>query len=215
MPDWFTNVWQYHRDVSLADQLRFLVENASHGKSKFQPEWIPSLQEAYASAFFELPPTLNPHTHQVLHWLTHEEKHIGLICNTGRTPGFALRRFLIQQNVANFFDFMLFSDEVGIRKPDPQIFHMVNTNFEASPHQTVHIGDNPSSDIGGAKTAGWQAILFSAKLGRDTAAEVNEHSLLSISRRVDKTNQQYHADSIIESLNSLIPVIQKWENEGT
>lgn len=213
MPEWFAPVWRKHQDVSVADQLHFLIKKASQNTILLKETWLLSLQEAYASAVFELPPTLNPHAVEVFTWLQRQNKKMGIICNTGRTPGFALRRFLDQQSVSSYFMTMLFSDEVGVRKPGPHIFHLACQRLGVQPNAVVHVGDSVSSDIAGAKVAGWKAIHFVTQLGRDQIAERNPNSLMNLSRNVDKSSYTYSPDYVIASLDMLIPLIQAWENQ--
>lgn len=213
MPEWFAPIWRKHQDVSVADQLYFLIETASQNTILLNETWLLSLQEAYASAIFELPPALNSHAVEVFTWLQRQNKKMGVICNTGRTPGFALRRFLDQQNVSTYFMTMLFSDEVRARKPGPHIFQLARQRLGVEPTAVVHVGDSLSSDIAGAKAAGWRAIHFVTQQGRDQIAERNPNSLMNLSRNVDTTTRDYSPDHVIASLDMLIPIIQAWDNQ--
>ena len=147
-------------------------------------EWVNELSSAYVSPLFEVPPYLNPDVRRVLHWLKNRNKLIGLICNTGRTPGFGIRRFLEKESVAEYFDLMLFSDEVGIRKPNPRIFQIAAKKLKAKPYEVVHVGDNLKSDVWGAKKAGLKAIYYSTEVGRDKIAESDPTSLVAQSRKL-------------------------------
>jgi HAD superfamily hydrolase (TIGR01509 family) len=215
MYNWFAPIWKDHRDVSVVDQLHFLIGQASQGEIKLHKKWLPLLIEAYASALFEHPPMLNPHTTQVLSWLKQHEKKIGIICNTGRTPGFALRRYLEEQGVSTYFTFMLFSDEVGTRKPNPQIFHLAIQHLDLRPNEVVHIGDNIASDIAGAKIAGWRAIHFLTEQGHDSIADADPHSLTTLSRSNDTNTLSEAPDYIVSSLDAVIPIIKRWDNQCT
>ena len=58
---------------------------------------------------------------------------------------------------------MIISDEIGIQKPDAQIFRFAEQETGATPETSVMIGDNPSNDIAGALEAGWRAIYYDIK----------------------------------------------------
>jgi len=58
-----------------------------------------------------------------------------------------------------FFDDVFISEEIGINKPDPGIFHYVMKKTGAtSPEQCIMVGDTYQTDIVGANSAGMHAI---------------------------------------------------------
>lgn len=144
------------------------------------------LVSAYNQSVHEVPPYLNPEALDVPEGLKKRGMHIGLICNTGLTSGITLREFLANEGVAEYFDRMIFSEEIGIRKPDPRIFRLAARRMSVRPRGIVHIGDNLKADVWGAQKAGLKAIYLSSPKGRDQMAESDPNSLLSLSRRLDK-----------------------------
>ncbi len=122
MGPWLREMWDRNEDVTHMDQLRFIVETLSGGSGEMGEEWFESLSKAYTSAIHELPPFLDPDAPGLLDWLRSQGMRIGLISNVGRTPGFALRELLETEGMAEYFDVMVFSDEVRVRKPHPEIF---------------------------------------------------------------------------------------------
>ena len=110
-------------------------------------EWFDELASAYTAPIFEIPPYLNPDARNLLKWLRAHGTSVGLICNTGLTPGVALRKFLAKECVAEFFNVMLFSDELGIRKPDAKIFRSAAQQLGSDPSEIVHVGDNLRLDV--------------------------------------------------------------------
>jgi len=210
MASWLEIVWQMNNEVTHLDQIRFIIRTASKGLITIKEEWIDDLRSAYVSPFFKVAPYLNPDASKVLQWLEDQDKLIGLICNTGLTPGFGLRRFLEREGLAGYFDLMLFSDEVGIRKPDPRMFHIAAQRLKVKHFEIVHIGDNLKSDVWGAKNAGFKALYFSAEVGRDRVAESDPTSLVSISRKVNNLSKdQIVPDKTIRSLAMAMKAIQE------
>ncbi|MFP4430944.1 MAG: YjjG family noncanonical pyrimidine nucleotidase [Spirochaetota bacterium] len=71
--------------------------------------------------------------------------------------------------IAGLFDPIVISDEVGVQKPNPEIFDHV---FEAYPHvcreEVLMIGDSLTSDIAGGVAAGIDTCWFNP--GRDPGA---------------------------------------------
>jgi len=205
-------VWDTNEDVTHLDQIRLVIKHALGESVAVKEEWIEALSSAYVSAFFEVPPYLNPDTVEMLQWLRKRNKLIGLICNTGLTPGFGMRRFLKEQGVAEYFDVAIFSDEVGVRKPDPRIFHLVTEKFRVKPCEVVHVGDNLKSDVWGAKNAGFRAVYFSCEAGRDRLAESDPASLVSLSRRLgDLRDDEIVSDATVTSLRMIMNVIKRLE----
>ncbi|GHC22031.1 hydrolase [Kushneria pakistanensis] len=59
--------------------------------------------------------------------------------------------------IRHFFSVILFSRDLGIAKPDPQIFHVAATALDVAPAQILHIGDDWQLDVQGALSAGFRA----------------------------------------------------------
>ncbi|CAK1554036.1 unnamed protein product [Leptosia nina] len=72
-----------------------------------------------------------------------------------------LHEVLHQLNLTTYFKFVLTSYEVGYNKPDKAIFQLakMQTKFNISSEECLHIGDDYEKDFEGAKGAGWEAIL--------------------------------------------------------
>ncbi|WP_374439469.1 HAD family hydrolase [Pseudomonas panipatensis] len=62
--------------------------------------------------------------------------------------------------LADYFQFALCAEELGIGKPDPRPFREALKRARVDAAQAVHIGDHPSDDIAGARRAGMHAIWF-------------------------------------------------------
>ena len=59
-----------------------------------------------------------------------------------------------------YFSEIFTPDRLGVAKPDPRAFHLACAALGVAPGETVHVGDSPSADIGGAKGAGLRAVWF-------------------------------------------------------
>ncbi|UUY09665.1 HAD-IA family hydrolase [Pseudomonas sp. J452] len=62
--------------------------------------------------------------------------------------------------LADYFQFALCAEELGVGKPDPHPFQTALQRAGVAAAQAVHIGDHPSDDIAGARAAGMRAIWF-------------------------------------------------------
>ena len=63
-----------------------------------------------------------PNAHEVLEVLTHRYK-LAIICNTNAN-GERVREILKSAGIERYFDLVLLSSEVGLRKPDARIFRV-------------------------------------------------------------------------------------------
>jgi HAD superfamily hydrolase (TIGR01549 family) len=59
-----------------------------------------------------------------------------------------------------FVDVLVVSEEAGVLKPDPAIFHLALDRLHVSPQETVMVGDSWPADIVGARAAGIRPIWF-------------------------------------------------------
>jgi putative hydrolase of the HAD superfamily len=118
------------------------------------------IRDPYAHALLHFRPKLVDGAKDLLFALKDQGYKIGLISNTGRTPGRTMRSVLEDYGLRKCFNAMTYSDEAGYIKPNKRIFEVALRELGAKPAQTVHVGDNPLLDVYGAKAAGCRAILF-------------------------------------------------------
>jgi|ETNmetMinimDraft_2_1059921.scaffolds.fasta_scaffold04315_2 putative hydrolase of the HAD superfamily len=74
-----------------------------------------------------------------------------------------LHTILESTGLAEHFDFILASAEVGSTKPDGKIFAEALKQSGVMPEDACHIGDDPYADVHGAETVGMDAILIDRK----------------------------------------------------
>jgi putative hydrolase of the HAD superfamily len=82
----------------------------------------------------------------------------GLVANAWPDPGRLLRADVEAVGLASFFDAMVFSDEVGVRKPDSAIFLRACGELGVEPDEALFVGDNRAADIQGAASVGMQTV---------------------------------------------------------
>ena len=92
---------------------------------------------------------LYPETREVLSALAGRFR-LGIVSNFDSR----LRKILPLLGIAEFFDDLVISSEVGAEKPSPHIFHEAVRRFGVSPHEALHVGDEPEADWRGASEAG-------------------------------------------------------------
>ena len=99
---------------------------------------------------------LDPDCHPVLEELQ-QHRTLGLISNFDHPPH--LHTLIHQLDLAKFFTKVIISGDVGIRKPDPEIFHLALQGTGLQPDEVLYIGDT-EDDIIGARAAGIMPIFL-------------------------------------------------------
>jgi putative hydrolase of the HAD superfamily len=115
-------------------------------------DWTPVV-DAYEEAVLGDPPKLREDARETLEAL-HGRVRIGLISDTGTSPGRVIRRILDGYGVLHYFDVTVFSDEVGYCKPNDIVFRNALEVLGVEPGEALHVGDLVKSDIVGAKRVG-------------------------------------------------------------
>jgi putative hydrolase of the HAD superfamily len=81
-----------------------------------------------------------------------------LICDTGFSPGRVVRTLLDRVGLLPLLEVTIFSDEVGVPKPDPTLFTQALRGLSAEAAGAVHVGDIRRSDIAGARAVGMGTV---------------------------------------------------------
>lgn len=101
--------------------------------------------------------------HDFLNEIKAKGKTASILSNTAFIHGDSIRKVLKKLDLDAYFSFMIFSDEVGISKPNLEIFEYLYKNTQEikiiTKSQIIHIGDNSIADYQGAKTYGFAADL--------------------------------------------------------
>jgi len=69
-----------------------------------------------------------------------------------------------------YFQFVVFAQDHGIQKPDPQLFEIAIERAGCAKRQLLHIGDSVQNDVIGAKQAGIKSVWLNRQ-GMDNEAE--------------------------------------------
>jgi putative hydrolase of the HAD superfamily len=81
---------------------------------------------------------------------------LGLVSNFTHPP--AVEQILARAGVARFFDEILISGHLGIRKPHPGVFAELLKRFALVPAEILFVGDELEADIVGAQKAGMRTV---------------------------------------------------------
>lgn len=155
--------WSVHRDPSIREQVRLFLDCIEAGLAgRLGPARLDAAIEAYASPVLHVPPELSPGAGETVRRLAERGVRLGIVSNTGRTPGVVLRRVLERHDLLRYFSVVSYSDEVGVRKPAPEIFERTLHGLDTPAARAIHVGDNPDADVRGAKACGMSAAHYAA-----------------------------------------------------
>lgn len=153
-----------------------------------------NLIKTFAEAVLLSPPKLIEDVIESLEIL-HKKYNLGIISDTGFSPGSILKELLKLNNILDYFSAFSFSDETGVSKPHPKAYLSILEKLDCLPSNALHIGDIEETDIIGAKRLGMKAIKFS---GDETTLFKNDKS-----QRTSADAECFSWKEIIEFINTL------------
>jgi putative hydrolase of the HAD superfamily len=115
-----------------------------------------------------------PEAHGVLAELRRRGFGLGVISNWD--PG--ARELLAGHGLAEFFDPMVISSEVGSEKPAPGIFRIALERAGMRGEQCLYVGDNYYDDALGCRRVGMQALILN-RFGRLGIEEISDCDFIS------------------------------------
>ena len=104
-------------DISFRDQVLMYLSFIKDGiHEELSESSVRKIINDYGYAFYEAPPVLANGALDILEYAQSKQLKIGLISNSGMTPGIIVKAYLEQLGILEFFHAMVFSDELLIRK---------------------------------------------------------------------------------------------------
>lgn len=172
--------WSADRDVPCRRQIDHFLEALELDAASLDERTLEALEHAYANAAVDVLPDLVSGADDVLPSLRARGFRLGLISNTGRTPGYALREVLQRLGVGSSLDAMVFSNEHGHCKPVLSIFEELRAALDVPFEEIVFVGDNLYVDIHGAQRCGMRAVHFDPPVRGSAVAPPFDHDLTII-----------------------------------
>ena len=134
------------------------------------PEQGEELWEAWNLGGRFLGRTLFPGVLETLRWLSGHGFRLGSVTNRGY-GGPRFQQEMRDLGLAELFEVVALSCDVGYMKPHPRIFEYTLEAMGLAPQETVMVGDSMRADVEGAKALGMTAIWYPPRL--DKPAEVS------------------------------------------
>lgn len=153
--------------------------NAWHKYIKIDPETVPLLE------------SLN------------NKKSLALITNFDHPP--YIYSVLTKYKLSNYFEFIAISGEIGIKKPDPYIFHITLKETGLKPDEVIFIGDS-KEDIEGANYANIKPILIQRQSSKRLLS-ANDYASKRMIKNENIQNYDNKPWKIISNLRDLYKII--------
>lgn len=119
---------------------------------------VPRLEEASLAGEYEALPGAGA----VLEALRSRGVRVALICDTGLSPGRVVRELLRNVGLLSQLEVLVFSNEIGVPKPHPDMFHAALGPLGVAPEHAVHIGDLRRTDVQGGRGVGMGTVRIRA-----------------------------------------------------
>jgi len=104
---------------------------------------------------------LDPDALQVLSWLgVHGIKRA--VCSNAPFPPEMMRRQVETNGIREMVDAIVFSSEVGKRKPAPEMYRAALDAIGVEPQHVLFVGDRAREDYEGPRELGMRAVIFTA-----------------------------------------------------
>jgi putative hydrolase of the HAD superfamily len=157
------------RTLSAKDAVRMLEEGLDVTLGVETAQW---LAHVFATAILAHPPTPIEGALEAVQAAA-ARYPVGIISDAGISPGSSLRVLLEREGFAPHIRTFVFSDEVGVAKPQRRMFERAAAGLGVELTELLHIGDLEPTDVRGALAVGARAAVFAGdndKYLRDNSA---------------------------------------------
>jgi len=139
--------------------------------------------------------TIYPETVPVLETLhRHNQVRLAVLSNTQRL--FTLPEFK-RFDIEKYFDYMLFSSDVGVCKPATKIFETLLSDLKIHPQEVIYVGDNLFDDIFGAQSVGMKTVWLNRQGTKAFPSELEKPI-------PDQQIQEISSERLIEAIIALV-----------
>jgi HAD superfamily hydrolase (TIGR01549 family) len=184
----FRRVWYQHSFTwSVSRRLDIVLK----GLGRTLPEEeVAELVRLHEEMEFEIQPDLALGIVEAIKEL-HGRYKLGVISDTIFSSGRVLRKLLQVNDIEQYFDVFIFSDEIGYSKPDSRTFTAAAKGLGVDVTKIVHVGDRDSKDIKGPQNLGAKGIYTTVVNDRgssDTSADAICRDYAELPGLVDSLN---------------------------
>ncbi len=162
--DYLLELLDRGRKVKISEHVEIPLEKVlASCFHRFSVEGDEELMERSLEAFYGVlleKRELVPGTREMLQCVKDQDFRIGLVSDVAwGLPSYFPLKDMKHYGLDQYFDDMVFSTDVGLRKPNPKIFKIALSNVGARAECSVFVGNNLQADILGALSVGMMAVL--------------------------------------------------------
>ncbi|HID02407.1 MAG TPA: HAD family hydrolase [Desulfobacterales bacterium] len=151
----FRKVWYDHNVTwPAAGRLELVLKGLGRTLPKDEMAELVRLHEEME---LEIQPDLAPGIVSAIKELSGKYK-LGVISDTIFSSGIVLQKLLEANDIAQYFDVFIFSDQKGFSKPDSRVFIAAAEGLGVDIKEIVHVGDRDAKDIKGPQSLGAKGI---------------------------------------------------------
>lgn len=115
----------------------------------------------------------------------------------GRYPLVALSNGnadIARVGLAHLFDFAISAADVGAPKPQPAMFKAACRRLGVAPHNVVHVGDDPDTDVAGAMRAGLLTVWVN-RAGKEWPLQQRAHAEVANLEELEHLLCKWHSET--------------------
>lgn len=169
--------WSNDLDIPTRRQIVHFLEALAIEPSSVPEDLLAKMDHAYAVPALEILPSAVDGAAETVRQLARDGYLVGVISNTGRTPGHILRSVLDRLGFADSIRAMVFSNEHGVCKPQRPIFDTLCAGLAIPPEDVVFVGDNLYCDVYGAQQCGMMGVHFNPAVKGLAVAPPTAHEI--------------------------------------
>jgi len=165
--------------ATILDEVLMPLEEYVNSRSEDEVEYMDVYRDTWERAGITLPDGLlhdildaeqrcwdravrvDPDAPPLLRWLGERGVKRG-ICSNAPFPGAMMRRQLGASGIAALMDAVVFSSEVGRRKPAPEVYRAALDAIGTGAERTLFVGDRVREDYEGPRALGMRAVIVTA-----------------------------------------------------
>lgn len=142
-----------HREVTAPERFGMMFERLGLGQGIVPPEALRILLATHMKELAKA--VVFPEHHGDLLRSLKKHHRLAVVSNFDYTP--MAWHVLEREGVADLFETVVVSDEVGWRKPKPIIFELALRRMRTAPDDALFVGDRADIDVAGAQRVGMAA----------------------------------------------------------
>lgn len=159
-----------HRGYRTEERIRWMLRHAGYADEP-DAALVARAAQAVDDALLVHPPPLLAGAAAAIRALA-ARVPLAIVSDTGFASARAQERLLARDGLRDCFRAEVYSADVGVAKPRPEMFSAAVGALGVAPEEIVHIGDSERTDVGGALASGLRAVRLDVVRGSgESAAE--------------------------------------------